>query len=305
MYETKSPVLFIIFNRPDTTKKVFEAIKSVKPKRLFIAADGPREGNDNDAKRCQEAKEIALNVDWDCEVKTLLRDKNLGCKKAVYEGISWFFDNVESGVVLEDDCLPSDDFFKFCDEMLERYKDDERIMHVGGGNPVSELSESSEYYFSIYNRIWGWAGWSRAWKHCDVDMNTWVDFKRDKQIDSIFNSNIERKYWAVLWQRVANNEVDTWDYQWFYSRVRQGSYAIAPNVNLVSNIGFGEDATHTTSSEHALANKPFGKLKFPLKHKDYMLRDVKSDNLYYRKYVRKNAIIILIKAVIKKCLFMN
>jgi hypothetical protein len=305
MYETKSPVLFIIFNRPDTTKKVFEVIRKARPNKLLIAADGPRENNEQDKERCEEVRQIITQVDWDCEVKTLFREENLGCKKAVYGAVSWFFENVESGIILEDDCLPSIDFFQFCDEMLERYKNDDRVMHVGGRNPVAETLEINTYYFSIYNRIWGWAGWRRAWKYCDIDMQTWEEFKNRGIIKNIFESSIEREYFKYVWQQVANNKIDTWDYQWMYSRIRQGSYCVIPDVNLVANIGFGEDATHTTGQAHELAALPIGKLNFPLEHKDYIVRDRKKDILYYTKHIRKNAIITLIKAVIKKCLFIK
>lgn len=257
----KSPILLIAFNRPDLTEKVFNVIREAKPQKLFFAVDGPREHKEGEAELCAQTRKIIEKVDWECEVKTLFRDKNLGCKKAVSSAISWFFDNVEQGIILEDDCLPSESFFSFCDELLEKYCNDNRVMMISGNNFLKEenFSGDDSYYFSRIFCIWGWATWKRAWEKYDINMETYSDFKNQKQFKNIFSNPLISHYWIKMLDRLKNNEIDTWDYQWFYSIWANNGLSIVPNINLVKNIGFSYSGTHTNydSSGYSIEAKNF------------------------------------------------
>ena len=182
-----TPILFLIFNRPDTTFKVFEEIRKIKPAKLYIAADGPRPNVIGEEEKCTASRNIIKQVDWDCDVKTLFREKNLGCKIAVSSAISWFFENVEEGIILEDDTFPTQSFFWFCQELLDFYRNDSRIMHISGNNfQLGKIRGEGSYYFSKYNHIWGWATWKRAWRFYDVSLNTFPIFVQRKVIKNIF-----------------------------------------------------------------------------------------------------------------------
>jgi len=275
-YPLNTAVLFLVFNRPDTTRQVFDAIRKAKPPRLYLAADGPREGKAGEARRVEEVREyVTQNVDWDCEVKTLFREENLGCKYAVSSAITWFFDNEEQGIVLEDDCLPSQSFFWFCEEILEKYKNDLRVWHVGGTNPIDEKASSSSYYFSNYNRIWGWATWRRAWSHYNAEIPDWPDLKRRNILDDLLGGKEGNKY-KKIFDDVYTGKIDTWDYQWFLIRLLHGA-AIIPKVNLISNIGFGAEATHTLDVESRLSRLSRGEILFPLEHPRYFIVDANRD----------------------------
>ncbi len=239
-----TPILFLVFNRPDTTQKVFEKIKEAKPKYLFIAADGPRENNENDTVNCKKVREIVSEINWDCEVKTLFREKNLGCKIAVSSAITWFFENVEQGIILEDDTLPDISFFYFCQDMLNKYKDDYQLMHVNGSNFHPKREEvSNRYFFSHLFNIWGWATWRRAWKLYDIEMNGYEWLKRSNEFDKIFPENY-KKFIPML-DSVYNNLNNTWDCQWALTCHLNIALSIQPMTNLIKNIGFGTDSTHT------------------------------------------------------------
>ena len=239
-------VLFLIFNRPDSTQKVFEAIRQVKPPRLYVAADGPRINRIGERERCEDVRRIATAVDWPCEVKTLLRDENLGCKYSVSSAISWFFDNEEEGIILEDDVLPAFGFFNYCEMLLEYYRDKSEIMMISGCNPVSGQYKSSySYDFSIYGLVWGWATWKRAWKLYDVDLKKWPSVKKEKQLMHVPKVNkIFEVIWSDIYEKTYLKHIDTWDYQWFFAININHSFIILPKINMVENIGYGEDATH-------------------------------------------------------------
>lgn len=243
------PVLFLIFNRPDTTKQVFEAIRKARPRQLFVAADGARTDVHGEIGRCDATREIIAGVDWDCEVKTLFREENLGCKMAVSSAITWFFEHVEHGIILEDDCLPSDSFFTFCADLLERYKDEERIMMISGDNFQDGIRRgTASYFFTQIPHIWGWATWRRAWKSYDVSMRTLPAFIKEGLANCI-SPNIDiRNYWLSAFIATYEGRIDTWDYQWVYAILSCGRLSICPQVNMVKNIGFGTDSTHTRDS---------------------------------------------------------
>ncbi|MDO8863358.1 glycosyltransferase family 2 protein [Haliea sp. E1-2-M8] len=250
-------VLFLIFNRPDTTAKVFEEIRRAKPPRLYVAADGARDGREGENDRVESARSIATAIDWPCEIKTLFRDKNLGCKRAVGEAITWFFEHEEQGIILEDDCLPHADFFRFTEVVLDRYRDDERVSVVTGDNfQDGKYRGSASYYFSKYNHCWGWASWRRAWRHYQGDIPFWPEWSQSADWCEKMPDPVERRYWAKIFERVHAGGIDTWDYPWTASLWFQGGLTATPNVNLVSNIGFGPDSTHTRAQKNPLAAIP-------------------------------------------------
>lgn len=259
----ETPILFLIFNRPDTTKAVFEKIKEIKPKYLYIAADGPRANKEGEAQICQKTRDIIKDIDWDCEVKTLFRDKNLGCKKAVSSGINWFFENVEEGIIIEDDCLPANSFFNFASQMLEKYRNDERIMHISAENPLESEFSDGDYYISKLPHIWGWASWRRAWDKYSPDMNDY----NPEILNTIFDNKNDIHFWNKMFLRIKKQEIDTWDYQWTYAVLVNNGYCITPNKNQISNIGFSENATHTELKDaEGVANRKTIELSSEIKH---------------------------------------
>lgn len=263
-----APILFLVFNRPDTTARVFEAIRAARPSRLFVAADGPREGRDGEAERCEQVRAIATAVDWPCTVTTLFRDRNLGCKRAVSSAIDWFFEQVPEGLIIEDDCVPDPTFFVYATELLTRYRDDPRVMTVSGDNFIAATWQpAASYYFSAVPHIWGWGSWRRAWAHYDVEMADWIEQRDGGLLDRVFpGAPGSQRYWTMIFDRVARGEIDTWDYQWVYTMFKHGGVSGMPAVNLISNIGFGADATHTVNPEAKLANLPSAALPLPLVH---------------------------------------
>lgn len=237
------PVLFLVFNRPGPTQQVFDVIRQARPLKLFIAADGPRPDRSDDIENCRRVREIIEQVDWECEVKTLLRDQNLGCKQAVSSAITWFFDQVEEGIILEDDCLPDLSFFEFCQQMLARYHDDERVMMVNGTNYLIEAPLEESYFFSRYFAIWGWATWKRAWQLYDIKMQDWPRLKEQKYLDGLVTDWRARLHYRASFERAYMGRVDTWDTQWTYTCLFNHGLAVTPRVNLITNIG--HTGTHT------------------------------------------------------------
>jgi len=261
-------ILFLIFNRPDTTKQVFERIKQAKPPRLYVAADGPRSNKASDSALCEEARRIALSVDWPCEVLTLFRNDNLGCKQAVSSAIDWFFSHEESGIILEDDCLPHIDFFKFCNELLDIYSNDHRISVITGNNFQNGQKRGNySYYFSKYNHCWGWATWRRSWKSYDGNLSFWPQWSNSQEWKQLNPNRYEQRYWSGIFDDVRANKIDSWAYPWTCSVWHHGGLTATPNVNLVTNIGFGSEATHTTGNDTrwaAINTESLGPLVHPL-----------------------------------------
>jgi predicted O-methyltransferase YrrM len=263
----RTPVLFIIFNRPAVTRRVFQAIRQARPAKLYVAADGPRAQVPGDAAACAETRRILEGIDWECEVKLLFREKNLGCKVAVSTALDWFFLREEEGIVLEDDCLPDPSFFGYCSELLERYRDVERVMMISGDNfQYGRVRGEGSYYFSRFSHIWGWASWRRAWSRYDVSMGGLPRYLERDRIAEIVERQEERDYWLHSFVRCYQGEIDTWDYQWTFSMWEHDGVSILPNVNLVTNIGFGPDAVHCQNADSLLANlpvRPIGDLRHP------------------------------------------
>jgi hypothetical protein len=272
--EYSVPVLFLIFNRPAFTEMVFEAIAEIKPKYLYIAADGPRQDKPDDIELCAKTRSVIERINWNCEVKTLLRDNNQGCKSAVSEAISWFFENVSEGVILEDDCLPDKTFFSFCAELLEKYRFDEKVMSVSGSNLLTDgWKKDTQSYHWGHGGIWGWATWKRAWNLYDIEMKHWPEQQTKERIKAMLGTAHWYNSYYGMFESSFNKSLNTWDIQWFYSILINGGMAINPCVNLVKNIGYG-NGTHTHSTDDAIAGLPLNAMSFPLKHPKKMLLDI-------------------------------
>jgi hypothetical protein len=285
----KTPILLIIFNRPETTKEVFAAIRNARPSRLFIAADAPRPNHPTDEERSKQTREVIATVDWPCEVFTLLRDSNRGCGLGVSEAINWFFEHNEEGIILEDDCVPHPDFFTFSTAMLNRYRDDKKIISINGSNLGYQPNESYSYTFSRFMNMWGWATWKDRAFAIDYKMEEWRLLKhpfywiymhvRQNLLD--FDLNWYR-LWKYKFDFVAKDQNFTWDWQWIFYQIKNKKLSIVPAFNLVTNIGFNENATHTFSKENPAANIPLQEMPQPLTHPAVF----KPDLVYEEQFVK-------------------
>ncbi len=294
----KSPILFLTYNRPDETRAVFEKIREWQPKKLYIASDGAKTEVEGDRENVRMVREYVTNsVDWDCRVETLFRDKSFGCKRAVTEAIDWFFGFEEEGMILEDDCIPHLDFFRFCEEMLARYREQPNVMMISGHNKEGEWNVyGSDYFFSNLGGIWGWASWRDAWALNDPEM---------KRLDAALESGYLRSLLGEKtgrireeqFNRVRNNKIDTWDYQWGFSRHLYGGLSVVPSVNLVRNIGFGMTATHTRKTiKNSVKVYP---LNFPLKENNFIFADRLYDDRFFKKKLNIGRILKMIGSRIK------
>lgn len=275
-----TPIVYMIFNRPRHTRETFEVIRLQQPSKLFIIADGPRPNHPTDSERCKEVRLIVEQIDWPCEVKHNYSDLNLGCKQRVISGLDWVFLQVENAIILEDDCLPHPDFFDYCQELLERYNDDDRVMAVTGNNfQAGRRRGAAAYYFSKYNHVWGWATWRRAWQKNDPSLAFWPEWKKTTAWVQHTPDKIERRYWSEIFERMYRSEIDTWDYPWTASVFYHGGLTATPNVNLVTNIGFGPDGTHTVANEDqdGLPSHSLG----PLIHMSKVVQDRKADRYVF------------------------
>ena len=287
--ETKTPVLLLIYNRPEKTQIVFDRIKVAKPKNLFVSADGPKKDKLDDIDKCTKTREILNQIDWDCEVKTNFNQENLGCRIGVSTGISWFFQHVNEGIILEDDCVPDLSFFRFCSILLKKYRDIDKVMHIGGANFQDGTRRGqASYYFSYYNHVWGWATWKRAWDLYDIDIKNYPQFITSDVFKSMFPDKKKQKYWIKYFSQVFNHKKDTWDYQWTFAIWQNQGLSIVPNLNLVSNIGFDENATHTILNS-SLANRSIEDIGNII-HPDSIMIDHNADLYTFRKYLNINKI---------------
>lgn len=283
-----TPVLFLIFNRPDKTRQVFEAIKRARPRKLFIAADGPRSSRPNEAQVCDEARRIATSVDWPCEVNTLFRNGNLGCGKAVFSAINWFFEHVDEGIILEDDTLPSREFFSFCSELLEYYRHDPRVMEIGGTCLPFPKKDSYpySYFFSNWDYIWGWATWKRAWQHYDYQMKGYIEAVESGFLNGNYHSLYESQYMQVTYDKsyFDNEKVTWWSCQWNFARKMNSGMVVVPRNNLVINLGIGEGATNTTDVNGSGSKLCFEGLTFPLKHPPFVMINRSIDDAIFKRH---------------------
>lgn len=278
-YNMKTPIVFLIFNRPETTIKVFEEIRRARPPKLFVVADGPRSDRAGEAEKCEAVRAIIDTVDWQCEVIKNYSACNLGCKSRISSGLDWVFESAEEAIILEDDCLPHPAFFRFCEEMLERYRDDNRIFLISGDNfQLGRKRTPYSYYFTRYSHIWGWATWRRSWRHYDVNISLWPEIKSEGLLDDIFHHDkVQVKYWSGIFDSMHAGRIDTWDYQVVFACLINSILNVMPSENLISNIGFGESATRTKGI-NKFANIPTENLEFPLSHPPYVIRDLIADD---------------------------
>jgi hypothetical protein len=268
-----TPLLLIAWRRPHTLRQLLDAIRPIAPTHLFVACDGPNPEHPGEAEKVAATRHVIEHgIDWPCQIERLYSDVNQGCRLGVSSAITWFFEQVEEGIILEDDCIPHPDFFLYCTTLLERYRHDTRVWCISGNNfQNGHWRGDASYYFSRIPLIWGWATWRRCWHYYDADMNLWPALRDSNHLQIIFNDPIEKKYWSGIWQNLLNTGMpNTWDYQWCFTCVANGGLCAEPNRNLVANIGFGEDATHTTGfAEPTLVDQGIPELKHP----QFVLRD--------------------------------
>jgi hypothetical protein len=255
-----------------------DAIRAARPQRLYVAADGPRDDKAGEAQVCAEVRRLATDADWHCEVRTLFREHNLGCRHAVSSAITWFFEQEPEGIILEDDCLPSQSFFPYCVELLKRFRDDQRIMCITGCNFQRDMSGYPySYYFSNYVHVWGWATWRRAWRSYDDTMKFYPEYVDYNFFKLLSGSHEFVAYWKREFDAVYDRTLDTWDYVWLFSCWANSGLTCTPRVNLVSNIGFGPNATHTHDHKSNSSNLPRFAIETPLKHPPLIVRNHQAD----------------------------
>ena len=279
----KIPVLLIVFKRCDTALKALEPIRRARPERIYIAADGPREGVAGEGEATEATRKAVLDaIDWPCEVKTLLRKENLGCSRGVYTAINWLFENEEEGIIVEDDCVLRDSFFPFVEEMLERYRDDRRVAMVDAANYLPKVAIPDSYGFSRFKSTNGWATWRRAWALMDMDMK-WRGTEYELSvIRNMGYGRMDILYWRYRMKAVDAGDVSAWDWQWYFTMAAHNMLGIYPRVSLVTNIGFGEGATHTSSAkmpEHYISHH---ELELPLRHPEYVVPFEPFEKAFYR-----------------------
>ncbi len=284
----KTPILLIVFNRPDTTRQVLDAIKEVRPQKLYVVADGPRKGNAQDDANCAQVRDLFTDLDWECELITWFRDNNVGCGLGPSTGITWFFEQEEMGIILEDDILPVAGFFQFCAELLEKYKEDERIFQISGMNALHGWPKdpSASYFFSRTASIWGWATWRRAWQHFDYRIAKFGVMEEEGHLDDFIYNRPDTQYMMDYLRHTYQSltPVSWWDYQWMFARFSNSGLCVVPHQNLVRNIGFGEGATHTHEGAEAFHNIPVGALLFPLIHPEFVKRDKSAEDRYFKRF---------------------
>lgn len=283
----KTPILFLGFNRPDTTKQVLRVLEKLQPDILYVAIDGPRKNVPGDLKKCDEVKVLFDSLNWSCAVHKRFLDQNLGCGFAVSSAITWFFENVEEGIIIEDDCIPDISFFYYCASLLEYYRANENIFHIGGNNYQDGIKRGNgDYYFSIFPHIWGWATWRRAWLKYSIIVPEKLSMRQRNFVKSRrIIQTFDKKFMAV-----RSNRIDTWDYQWQYWCWYYNGLSITPNINLVSNIGFGIDSTHTKQENSIQSNMPSHPINRELKHPSVIKINKKADRYTFNKIFksRKN-----------------
>ena len=276
------PVLLIIWRRPDILRQVIDAIRPVAPIRLFVACDGPRPDCPDEARKVAATRQvIEQDINWPCQIERLYSDENQGCSAGPIRAITWFFDQVEEGIILEDDCVPHPDFFPYCATLLERYRHDSRVWCISGNNfQNGHWRGEASYFFSHIPLIWGWATWRSCWSQYNKSLLSWPAFRESSLLESILHDECMRYYWSNKWdQTYMNNRVTWWDYQWVYTCISNGGLAAHPNLNLIHNIGTGPDATHTIGGiiEHQLSDRSMQ----PIRHPEFIVSDCAADRFLF------------------------
>jgi hypothetical protein len=265
MTPSETPILLLVFNRPDKVRQLISALALVKPKKLYVSSDGPRVGVVADVQKCQETRALFLELPWECEVMTNFSDRNLGCMSGPVSGINWFFSHVEEGIILEDDCIPSPAFFPYITELLNQYRHDEQIMHLSGTSFLTgmNIAINERYYFSHIAHGWGWATWKRAWNKFDIKMSELEGLPKKLEDNNTFISKRQRRFWVNLFKHVQTADNGIWDAQWEYSILNNQGICITPAVSLIENIGFDADATHTKAPSGQLLGRKFKTAELP------------------------------------------
>ncbi len=273
----QTPVLLLIWRRPHTLRMVIDAMRPVTPKQLFVACDGPNPQRPEEVEKVTAARALVESeIDWPCQIERLYSDTNQGCRLGVSRAITWFFEQVEEGIILEDDCVPHSDFFPYCTTLLERYRHDTRVWCISGSNfQNGQWRGDGSYYFSHYSHCWGWASWRRCWRHYDAELTQLSPFLHSGLLRTIFVDPLEQRYWSRLWQQLlTEGKPDSWAYRWAFTCFANGGLTALPNRNLVTNVGFGEGATHTQTS--ALAAEA------AFRHSSEGLQDIQSPSFLLR-----------------------
>ena len=291
MFQCSTPILLLIFNRPDTTKKVFESIRSIRPQKLYIAADGPRRNKEGEVDLCNETRSIISLVDWDCDVQTLFREENLGCARAITGAIDWFFSFESEGIIIEDDCVPSPAFYEFCQTLLTKYRDEPKVMMISGYNQVSgEMNSDYDFHFSRWANIWGWATWKNRWELYDISFKGWPKYRNVFSKDTYFNSNPEFREW-MMYEYDLNYTIQdskAWSWAWTYALFSRDGLCVVPNKHLVNNVGDIGVHNNSTGSSPLLhiqtENLDVSKLKCPQE----IYPDIESDNIRISNYMHSN-----------------
>ncbi|MCC6188960.1 MAG: glycosyltransferase family 2 protein [Anaerolineales bacterium] len=290
-----TPVALVVFNRPDTTRQVMNVVRQARPPMLLVVADGPRLDRPGEAQRCAEVRGVVEAVDWPCEVLTNYSDVNLGCRQRVATGLTWVFDQVEEAIILEDDCVPHPSFFRFCEELLTRYRYNNQVMIVSGDNfQMGRQRTKDSYYYSRYPHIWGWATWRRAWRLFDDEMRLWPEVRDGGWLKDLFGSYSVAGYWRRHLQAAYDRRIDTWDYGWAFACWVYHGLCVLPNVNLVTNIGFNVAATNTRGNSR-VANLAAEEMRFPLAYPPFMIADERSDALTASRLFRSAGMVGYVK----------
>ncbi|MGV9789034.1 hypothetical protein [Streptomyces sp. NPDC003435] len=279
-----TPILYLTYNRPDLTAHTLQRLRELRPAQLFIAADGPRSAP-QDTVRTAAVRTLLETVDWPCTIRRRYSSHNQGCRDAVVNAIDWFFTHTPAGIILEDDCLPHPSFFPYAEELLAHYADDLSVMHISATNPLPYAGPPS-YHFSKYNRIWGWATWARAWQHNDPAISRWPEWKAQQTHHPHFPDPAERRFWENRWDAIHRGDHrENWNHQWSLACLMHGGKSIVPAVNLVSNLGFRTDATHTTNTDDSESELPCAALPVPLIHPASHDIDAAQDSLYRQRFL--------------------
>jgi len=293
------PIILIIFNREDTVKKIIKILRPLAPKFLYIIADGPRVNHPEDRILCLKARNVIREINWPCQIHKRFSNVNLGCGYNPFLGMDWAFSKIDKAIILEDDCLPEPSFFMFCKELLLKYENDHRIMMISGNNHLLDKSVSRDsYFFSINTQTHGWATWRRAWKKYDFFMKDWPSIKKGGLIAKLLSNHSYARFWEKTYDYVYNEangnpKCSFWDYQWTYASWKNNGLNIIPSINLVTNIGYGNNATHQHDRNHILANLKTLPIKFPLRHPKFVIQNTKADlilkeNVYsHRSFLKK------------------
>jgi hypothetical protein len=283
-WRLETPVALFVFNRPGKTKQVLDQIAAVKPSTLLVVADGPRDSHPTDEEKCRRTRTVINNnVDWECEIKRNYSDHNLGLTERFVTGLRWIFESVKEAIILEDDCIPSESFFRFCQEMLDEYRSDERVMEITGTNHLGEWkNDRQDYHFSLYGSIWGWATWRSSWEWYDPEMQLWEEPEIRDRIADVIADEGQFEYVERVYKQTYKGEIDTWDYAWGFARHRNSALSVVPSRNLITNIGFGAEATHTDNEDSELAELPRYELDFPISWNEFLAIDREYDKRFHK-----------------------